>query len=171
MFATVLVLYLSSIDIFKQLKYKARTMDLTAIIAFLISSQFATDCIQTQDNGRSGYARDSVVFSQEDYSNSGELSVKFWRQMYVAQDCSGTPFSTTASSGVVAIGNEVQGFFPNANGETVFEADWIMSAANGKKELGALGVNTKSKTVRLARNTPGFSRNTMLSLFGYKSAK
>ncbi|MBS1959591.1 MAG: hypothetical protein JST80_08985 [Bdellovibrionales bacterium] len=146
-------------------------MELAALIALLIGNTFVTDCVQTQDNGHSGFARDSIAFAKVDGAPANSLKVKLERKMYAAQDCTGAETYTSEAPGSVEIGGKVQSFFQSTGGETVLEADWLFESDNGKKELGAIGVSDSTKTVRIARNTPGFSRNTMLNIIGFKGGR
>lgn len=142
--------------------------EIALLIAFLSGHTFNTDCVQTQDNGASGYAIDALSFEKSKQLGEDELSVTVARTFYSDSRCEGQPKMNSAELGRVKVSASSGGFFSTNDGEKRYNADW--SFGKGTEE-GSIGINEAKNEVRIARNQPGFMRNTMLQLIKFRAAK
>jgi|GEM_PF-3085402 len=142
-----------------------RRMSTAIILALLASvSSWNTPCSQTQVQMGSapeqGYAIDRMTVSSAS-------EIQFVREWHHDSACADAAFQVDSEKGILKLGSAMSSVFGAQNGETVVEADFSLP---GKTELGAIGISADHQTVRVARGF-GQSRNTMLSLIGYRAQK
>ncbi len=132
-------------------------MNILNLLAILAGTpQWSTTCVMTQADQLQGYTIDSVQFQKASPSSANELNVSFTRTWYEDDQCKQATGVTNTTAGQVTLENLIS--------ENVFAADWKI---NHTTQLGAIGISSDGKSIRLATTSFGNSRNTMLSLFQY----
>jgi hypothetical protein len=136
--------------------------EIALLIAFLAGHTFNTDCVQTQDNGKSGYAVDSLSFTGGGKTDENELLYSLTRRMYADSQCAGEVAFEKAQGGRVKFGPDSETFFWPAPGEKRFDAEWSSEAGKTK---GSIGIQREKNEVRYSLSSH------MLQMISFKLSK